>query len=549
MSENQGLRQGTLLHNRYKICSVLGHGGFGITYHALDILLNRHVAVKEFFVDQWMERSRAGSLCTKARLTADEKEKLKKCRQSFLREAKIMETLRDIPYLSRIQESFSENNTEYIVMKLLEGESLGACTKRAGAISSDELLPMMEKILYAIELMHEKGIIHRDICPNNLILTKEGVLYLIDFGSATSCDNASDLFNEQVFGNQVFEAPEHLTFSEQGAWTDIYSVCATIIYLLTKEGIPNSGERKKNDPVPQMLMKTGLTAKQQNVLLKGLNIDYRHRYLSAHKLRTDLCGKYASLSGEWEVLYAVRTDIGGRSINQDNLTVDGLFYYSGSDFEKSGRLVCGYDEIHLAAICDGVGGAQLGELASQAAIQALMHFAEQYGTCAKLPERLFDELLDQMNEKVISLGHKIGTAATTLSALFWKGNHYWSVNIGDSPIYLLRKRKMSRLSIPHTKAWEGIEAGKPVAPADFHTLTKYLGKDKTAGSQMAEIRRGHLQKGDIFLICSDGVTEQMDEIRLRNCILKGRGEDVHMIWKVFARRENRDNGSVILLKF
>lgn len=241
------LPKGHVLNQRYKIFDVIGSGGFGITYRAFDLLLNRFVAVKEFYIMQWMERSRDGRKCRIRPSLQKSGNRAESCRMNFHREAKIMENLKNIPYLSRIQENFSENNTEYIVMKLLEGESMMHYAKMYGKIPPQKLFPMIEQILFAVEQMHECGFIHRDISPANMICTKDGDLYLIDFGAATSCDINSELWNEQVFSHKGFEAPEHLLYNNHGTWTDIYSLCASVVYLLTGEGLPSAKEREKAD--------------------------------------------------------------------------------------------------------------------------------------------------------------------------------------------------------------------------------------------------------------------------------------------------------------
>ena len=543
------LPKGHVLNQRYEVFDVIGSGGFGITYRAFDLLLNRFVAVKEFYIMQWMERCRDGRKRRIRPSLQKSGNRAESCRMNFHREAKIMENLKNIPYLSRIQENFSENNTEYIVMKLLEGESMMHYTKMHGKIHPQKLFPMIEQVLFAVEQTHECGFIHRDISPANMICTKDGDLYLIDFGAATSCDRNSELWNEQVFSHKGFEAPEHLLYNNHGTWTDIYSLCASVVYLLTGEGLPSAKEREKADCIPQILMRSGLSGRQQNILMKGLAIDSRRRCASAKELRMALCGETVKFEDVWDVAYTARTDIGSRKMNQDNLMVDGLFCYEGEDFRKAGQIICMHEELHMAAVCDGVGGACLGELASRAAAQALMHFMEQYRYSHKLPERLIDELLDQMNEKVASLGKKIGTVATTLSLLLWKGNHYWAVNIGDSPIYLLRKRKISRLSVPHTRAYAHFMSGRPIGRSDWHVLMNYLGKEKTAGSQMAAIRHGHLQKGDVFLICSDGVTDHLDEAGLKRCLLKGGEKGMESIWKVLNCKDSNDNCSAVIVCF
>ena len=143
------LPKGHVLNQRYEVFDVIGSGGFGITYRAFDLLLNRFVAVKEFYIMQWMERCRDGRKCRIRPSLQKSGNRAESCRMNFHREAKIMENLKNIPYLSRIQENFSENNTEYIVMKLLEGESMMHYTKMHGKIHPQKLFPMIEQVLFA----------------------------------------------------------------------------------------------------------------------------------------------------------------------------------------------------------------------------------------------------------------------------------------------------------------------------------------------------------------------------------------------------------------
>lgn len=124
------------------------------------------------------------------------------------------------------------------------------------------------------------------------------------------------------------------------------------------------------------------------------DLGYLHRDISPKR---ELCGELQSAPANWGITYEARTDIGTRKVNQDNLMVDGLFYYEGTDFRRNGTIDCRSDEIHMAAVCDGVGGSNHGELASRAVIQALRHFLEHYGTSEALPERLIEGLLDQVN--------------------------------------------------------------------------------------------------------------------------------------------------------
>lgn len=547
------LPQGTILQNRYELISVIGNGGFGITYRAVDQLLNCYVAVKEFFPRKWASRY-AHMSCEVKFLEDEESERIvEECRRNFRHEAKILEAVKDVPYIARLKDYFEENSTEYIVIRLIQGETLSEYAKRRGGkLPATEVLSLLQYTFDTLSHLHRMGIIHRDISPGNLMLSEDQVLYLIDFGSATSYDGKEGLLSGQVFEHKGFEAPESSELQRQGPWTDIFSLCATMIYLITGEGIAEAKGGQYMDALPQLLMRTALSSRQQNALMKGLHPDINCRFSDIELLHTELYGEVLTadnLPEEWEVFYHAKTDIGTRQINQDNFMVDTVFYYKGEDCEQTGTLICHPEEIHVAAVCDGVGGSNYGELASKAAIQAVIHFVEQQPRRDVLPDRMLEDLLDQINEKILQLCEKIGQTATTLSLLLWQGNRYYAVNIGDSPIFLLRKGKLKRISTPQTKADLNMMTQRPLQKEDWNTLTQFLGKRGVSGSQMAAFRYGKLQKGDTFLVCSDGVSKKIEESRLKRYLSRRGEKSVPAMYKTIARNTRNDNCTAIVLKF
>ena len=286
--------------------------------------------------------------------------------------------------------------------------------------------------------------------------------------------------------------------------------------------------------------------------MKGLSLETNRRFTDIGQLYAELYGETLTEENfpeKWHVFYHAKTYTGSKPVNQDNFMVDTAFYYKGEDCEQAGTIVCSPKEIHAAAVCDGVGGANHGELASKAAIQAMIHFVEAYPESNVLPDRLLEELLDQINEKILQFGEKIGQTATTLSVFMWRGNRYYAVNIGDSPIFLLRKEKMKQLSTAHTKAALNLMTQKPVQRSDWNTLTQFLGKKGVSGSQMAAFHYGKLQKGDIFLICSDGVSKKIERSRLKSYLAKREKESIPAIFKTIKRSKYNDNCTAIVLKF
>lgn len=547
------LPEGTILKNRYELISVIGTGGFGITYRAVDGLLNCYVAVKEFFPREWVDRNIAESNEVIFPAEGESRETVRECLLNFRHEADILEAIRDVPYIARLRDYFEENGTEYIVLNLIQGKTLSEYAKnRGGRLPAAEVLSLLQNSFDTLSRLHSMGFIHRDISPGNLVLSEDNVLYLIDFGSATSFNGNSELKSRQVFKHKGLEAPEHSDSDLQGPWTDIFSLCATIVYLITGEGISEAKDRQLFDGLPQLLMRSSLSSGQQNALMKGLSPEISRRFSDIEQLHAELYGEALTakdIPEEWRVFYHAKTFIGSREVNQDNFMVDKAFYYKGKDCEQNGILNCRSDDIHIAAVCDGVGGACHGELASKAAIQAVIHFVEAHSEGDVLPDRLLEDMLDQINEKILQLGEKIGRTATTLSLLLWRGNRYYAVNIGDSPIFLLRKGKLKRISKSHTKAELNIMMQKPVQRSDWNTLMQFLGKKGVSGSQMAAFCYGRLQKGDTFLICSDGVSKKIEESRLKSFLAKKEKKSISAIFKVIERSEHNDNCTAIVLKF
>lgn len=517
---NMEIKCGTILKNRYEIIAKIGEGGFGNTYKAVDCLVNRIVAIK----------------CSK---------------RSLEHEANILKAINNVPHISHIYDYFVIDKCHFIVMRLIVGDSLtGFREAKGGKLSVSEIRQMLPSVIITLDQIHNMGIIHRDISPGNFILTEDEVLYLIDFGAATSTREAK-LKNNLIFRHVGLDSPEHSDISKQGPWTDIYSLCSTIVYLLTGEGIPTAMDRLNYDPVPSMLIRLGLSSKMQNALIKGLSLDAKFRYDAVIDFAKDFLGeeRQSKMAEQYSVHYHAKTHIGTRDVNQDNFMIDTLFAYAGEDCEIKGYIECESDEYHVVAIADGVASAMHAELASKATIQAVSHFIENHKYNEELAEKLMEDLIDQINEKIVVLSKSIGKTASTIAIMLWKNERFCVANIGDSPIYQLCGNKLSCLSGEHTEAREKINQGKAVSKRDFHTLSRYLGKHSVAGSQMASIKTGHISKGDIFLICSDGVSGSLSEIQKIRYMRKDGDKAMKKIFEKCRKNPKMDNCTAIILKF
>lgn len=204
----------------------------------------------------------------------EDRKVVEECLKSFQHETDILKAVKDIPYVARLKDQFEENGTKYIVLSLIQGEALsGYQKKRGGKLPAAEVLALLQYTFDTLAGLHGLGIIHRDISPGNLMLSEDNVLYLIDFGSASSFRGTKELQSKQVFQHKGLEAPEHSWPDRQGPWTDIFSLCATMVYLITGEGIAEAKDRQYYDHLPQLLMHSALSSRQQNALMKGLNPD------------------------------------------------------------------------------------------------------------------------------------------------------------------------------------------------------------------------------------------------------------------------------------
>ena len=224
----------TLQDGNYRILKVLGQGGFGITYLAIQVRLDRKVAIKEFFMKNFCERNETTRQVTLG--TAGSREIVNSCRKKFLKEAKHIALL-DHPNIIRIIDVFDENSTSYYVMEYIEGGSLSNKLGTTG-LSMSEATRYIFQVAEALKYIHKQNIAHLDIKPSNIMLNGNDEIVLIDFGVSKQYDFST---GEQTSVSPVgcssgyapleqYDPDGVKDFSPQ---TDIYSLGATYFKLLT----------------------------------------------------------------------------------------------------------------------------------------------------------------------------------------------------------------------------------------------------------------------------------------------------------------------------
>jgi serine/threonine protein kinase len=236
------LPAGARLRN-YELISVLGHGGFGITYYARDTTLGREVAVKEYLPTSLALRETGTTVVPRSTQLAED---FIWGRERFLEEARILATLEGVPSIVRVYDYLEANGTAYMIMGLARGETLEQRLKRDKQLPAAIIERLLERLLGGLEEVHKAGFLHRDVKPANIILDAKDNPTLIDFGAsrAAMADRTAAL--TAIFTPR-YAAAEQLTSDKQGPWTDIYSLSATLYHAITGRPPPSSLERALND--------------------------------------------------------------------------------------------------------------------------------------------------------------------------------------------------------------------------------------------------------------------------------------------------------------
>lgn len=281
------LRPGTKLKDRYILGRVLGEGSFGISYVAWDCLLDTVVAIKEYFPASLVSRhvSEDGDYNVYIYEKA-EKQKYQESLKKYLQEAKSLSAYYDLDGIVSVRDFFYGNNTAYIVMGYVDGVSVKEYVEEHGPIEGEKLLEMLEPVIRSLTKVHQNGVLHRDISPDNILLTRDDRLVLIDFGAARR-ENINVTRSMTVMFKRGFSPEEqYRTRGRQGAWTDVYALCATAYYALTGKTPDESIQRVLEDDMPSLtdMPELSLSLAQKKALMKGLTVDFHHRYQTMGEL-------------------------------------------------------------------------------------------------------------------------------------------------------------------------------------------------------------------------------------------------------------------------
>lgn len=287
----QSLKESTIIHNRYEIQKMIGNGGFGITYIALDLELKQRVVIKEYF--PWTLADRNVEAGEYRPVVIEDKRAVKlyqKGKKDFIAEARRMSELFDVQAIVKILDYFEENDTAYLVMEYIQGITLEEYLEcREVPMDFAQAWTRIKPIVEALEQVHKKGLIHRDINPSNLIVTEDGSLRLIDFGAARRyLDNEKTM---TILVKRGYAPPEQYAKKEkQGPWTDVYAVCATLYEMVT--GVrpePSIHRMVKDELYLPSSYGTVITPEEERALAKGLEPDSKKRIRNMRELLVAVC--------------------------------------------------------------------------------------------------------------------------------------------------------------------------------------------------------------------------------------------------------------------
>lgn len=289
----------TCLNGRYILKKVLGEGGFGITYLGWDEVLQSTVAVKEFYpevlIGRNLTRQEEGKLFIQSSL---DREAYEKSVQTFLQEARNLSQFIGTEGVVQVRDYFQENGTAYIIMEYIDGISIKQYVSKNGPIKYEKVLEMMEPVLKALQIIHKKQIIHRDLSADNIMITKDAKIKLIDFGSARHTVANANKTMTVLFKRGFAAEEQYRQKGNQGTWTDVYGISAAMYYMMSAEMPEESVERVIHDKLVPLADRNEIDVPRHisNVLSKGMAVMAKDRYQTIEELYEGLY--YGQIQGE-----------------------------------------------------------------------------------------------------------------------------------------------------------------------------------------------------------------------------------------------------------
>ncbi|WP_255882761.1 MULTISPECIES: protein kinase [unclassified Ruminococcus] len=281
------LPYGTVLGGKYIIGRVLGQGGFGITYLAQDYHTKELIAVKEYFPDSLAMRTNEWTVSS---YTGEREENFLYGKECFLNEAQTLSEFIDNKNIVSIYSYFEENNTAYFTMEYIRGISLqDYINEHGGKISWEDAKRIFFPVMDALSDVHSKGIVHRDISPDNIYITNDGMLKLLDFGAARYSIGDKSRSLDVVLKHGYAPKEQYTRRGKQGPYTDVYALAATMYRSISGRVPPDSIDRMENDELilPSSLG-SDIPAIAQDALVQALAVQADDRFQNIQPFKNAL---------------------------------------------------------------------------------------------------------------------------------------------------------------------------------------------------------------------------------------------------------------------
>ena len=275
--EDYFLYPGTILQNRYVVGKAIGNGGFGITYLGYDLMLTRRIAIKEYYPKSLAAR---GSGTEKVSVyTGESQAQYRMGLDSFISEAKKLAEFTKIPEVVDVYDCVLINNTGYIIMEYIKGQTVKEILDQRERYPYEEARDLILNVLRGLIPIHKAGIIHRDISPDNIMVTDDGQVKVIDFGASRQVLANRSLNYSIILKPGYAPIEQYSTNGRQGPWTDVYALGCTFYRMITGQKPDESLDRLEEDTLKRPSeMGVAITRRQEAVLLKSMAIRREDRY-------------------------------------------------------------------------------------------------------------------------------------------------------------------------------------------------------------------------------------------------------------------------------
>ena len=304
-----------ILAGKYLVGRAIGEGGFGITYIGMDLNLEMRVAIKEYYPNGCAIRDMSGNSSTVQSYAGEQQVFFEKGREKFINEAKVLAKCMNLPGIVGVRDFFQENHTAYIVMEYVDGKTLKAYLKEHnGRISAQETLTMMAPVIQSLGAVHNTHLIHRDISPDNIMISQTGMMKVLDFGGARDFVAGNGKSMSIMLKPGYAPEEQYRTHGEQGPWTDVYALCATMYRCITGEIPPDAMDRTYQDQLkPISSFGVNCPPHVEQAILKGLSVYKNARFQSMEELYAALYGNGAGQGQRTDMGSQSRNSIPGRS--------------------------------------------------------------------------------------------------------------------------------------------------------------------------------------------------------------------------------------------